>query len=312
MAASSYQLHHPFLLDTAYLSNTSMEIPLRNQDMATNYSSSSFQYFFAHDPMPEIIDNDARPHESCTSHNSSTTSKTSDVEKKRKSSDLTCLSSIQSKESKSRSKKKANGGLKEVEEDKISKKEKKKKTCDQEPPEGYIHVRARRGQATDSHSLAERVRREKISARMKLLQGLVPGCDKVTGKALMLDEIINYVQSLQNQVEFLSMKLASLNPILYNLGIDFDGNINQLEKLEGQSQPLPTVHPTNHIQLTAFEEATNNYRMMEASAPFLLHGEGPTAFSQDNSNSLMQMSGQSTQGGGFLTQLLSNSMLSFH
>lgn len=26
-----------------------------------------------------------------------------------------------------------------------------------EPPTGYIHVRARRGQATDSHSLAERV-----------------------------------------------------------------------------------------------------------------------------------------------------------
>lgn len=27
----------------------------------------------------------------------------------------------------------------------------------EEPPSGYIHVRARRGQATDSHSLAERV-----------------------------------------------------------------------------------------------------------------------------------------------------------
>nr|GMD20170.1 Transcription factor bHLH62 [Ipomoea batatas] len=36
---------------------------------------------------------------------------------------------------------------------------------------------------------------------MKLLQDLVPGCSKVTGKALMLDEIINYVQSLQRQVE---------------------------------------------------------------------------------------------------------------
>lgn len=36
---------------------------------------------------------------------------------------------------------------------------------------------------------------------MKLLQDLVPGCNKVTGKALMLDEIINYVQSLQCQVE---------------------------------------------------------------------------------------------------------------
>ncbi|KAL5798669.1 hypothetical protein ACOSQ2_003489 [Xanthoceras sorbifolium] len=80
-----------------------------------------------------------------------------------------------------------------------------------EPPKDYIHVRARRGQATDSHSLAERVRREKISERMKLLQDLVPGCNKVTGKALMLDEIINYVQSLQRQVEFLSMKLSSVN-----------------------------------------------------------------------------------------------------
>ncbi|KAG4986517.1 hypothetical protein JHK86_034208 [Glycine max] len=43
--------------------------------------------------------------------------------------------------------------------------------------------------------------RRKISERMKVLQRLVPGCDKVTRKALMLDEIINYVQSLQNQVE---------------------------------------------------------------------------------------------------------------
>ncbi|GKA21793.1 transcription factor BHLH094 [Tanacetum coccineum] len=43
----------------------------------------------------------------------------------------------------------------------------------------YIHVRARRGQATDSHSLAERARREKISERMKILQDLVPGCNKI-------------------------------------------------------------------------------------------------------------------------------------
>jgi len=32
-----------------------------------------------------------------------------------------------------------------------------KATNHEEPPSGYIHVRARRGQATDSHSLAERV-----------------------------------------------------------------------------------------------------------------------------------------------------------
>ncbi|XP_073304809.1 transcription factor bHLH74 isoform X2 [Primulina huaijiensis] len=85
--------------------------------------------------------------------------------------------------------------------------------------ENYLHMRAKRGQATSSHSLAERVRRERISERMKLLQELVPGCNKITGKAVMLDEIINYVQSLQHQVEFLSMKLATVNPEL-NLDVD--------------------------------------------------------------------------------------------
>ncbi|KAJ4762608.1 BHLH transcription factor [Rhynchospora pubera] len=78
--------------------------------------------------------------------------------------------------------------------------------------EEIVHVRAKRGQATNSHSLAERVRRKKISERMRLLQDLVPGCSKITAKAVMLDEIINYVQSLQRQVEFLSMKLATVNP----------------------------------------------------------------------------------------------------
>ncbi|KAJ0988938.1 hypothetical protein J5N97_007294 [Dioscorea zingiberensis] len=112
-----------------------------------------------------------------------------------------------------------------------------------EPPKDYIHVRARRGQATDSHSLAERVRREKISERMKFLQDLVPGCNKVTGKAVMLDEIINYVQSLQRQVEFLSMKLATVNPRL-----DFSME-NFITKDMHQSRvPLPhSVYPIDGV-----------------------------------------------------------------
>ncbi|KAF8118241.1 hypothetical protein N665_0005s0010 [Sinapis alba] len=91
----------------------------------------------------------------------------------------------------------------------------------------YIHVRSRRGQATDRHSLAERARREKISKKMKYLQDIVPGCKNVTGQAGMLDEIINYVQSLQTQVEFLSMKLAVLNPEL-ELGVE-DLYVKQLQ-----------------------------------------------------------------------------------
>ncbi|XP_013747779.2 transcription factor bHLH48 isoform X2 [Brassica napus] len=96
---------------------------------------------------------------------------------------------------------------------------KKTKSSDEEAEKlPYVHVRARRGQATDNHSLAERARREKINARMKLLQELVPGCDKIQGTALVLDEIINHVQSLQHQVEMLSMRLAAVNPrIDFNL-----------------------------------------------------------------------------------------------
>ncbi|CAL0330432.1 unnamed protein product [Lupinus luteus] len=61
-------------------------------------------------------------------------------------------------------------------------------------------VRARRGQATDPHSIAERLRRERIAERMKGLQELVPNANK-TDKASMLDEIIDYVKFLQLQVK---------------------------------------------------------------------------------------------------------------
>ncbi|XVF35211.1 hypothetical protein REPUB_Repub18cG0126000 [Reevesia pubescens] len=69
---------------------------------------------------------------------------------------------------------------------------------------GKPRVRARRGQATDPHSIAERLRREKIAERMKNLQELVPSSNK-TDKASMLDEIIEYVKFLQLQVKVLSM-----------------------------------------------------------------------------------------------------------
>ncbi|KAL9362301.1 hypothetical protein Peur_045086 [Populus x canadensis] len=69
---------------------------------------------------------------------------------------------------------------------------------------GKPRVRARRGHATDPHSIAERLRREKIAERMKNLQELVPNSNKVD-KASMLDEIIEYVKFLQLQVKVLSM-----------------------------------------------------------------------------------------------------------
>ncbi|CAM8972099.1 unnamed protein product [Rhodiola kirilowii] len=127
----------------------------------------------------------------------------------------------------------------------------------------YIHMRARRGQATNSHSLAERVRREKISERMKLLQELVPGCNKITGKAVMLDEIINYVQSLQQQVEFLSMKLATVNPesnidIERMLSKDILNSRGENPVMLGISPGMRNSHPYPHSMLQASMQGIPN------------------------------------------------------
>ncbi|XXG68164.1 hypothetical protein AAC387_Pa06g1314 [Persea americana] len=74
----------------------------------------------------------------------------------------------------------------------------------QHPPAIRPRVRARRGQATDPHSIAERLRRERIAERMKALQELVPNSNK-TDRAAMLDEIVEYVRFLRLQVKVLSM-----------------------------------------------------------------------------------------------------------
>ncbi|XP_027365815.1 transcription factor UNE12-like [Abrus precatorius] len=72
------------------------------------------------------------------------------------------------------------------------------------PPTMRPRVRARRGQATDPHSIAERLRRERIAERIRALQDLVPSVNK-TDRAAMLDEIVDYVKFLRLQVKVLSM-----------------------------------------------------------------------------------------------------------
>ncbi|XP_038993410.1 transcription factor BEE 3-like [Hibiscus syriacus] len=99
-------------------------------------------------------------------------------------------------------------------------------SMEEEKPKQVVHVRARRGEATDSHSLAERMRRQKINESLRCLEDIVPGCYKTMGMAVMLDEIINYVQSLQNQVEFLSMKLMAAST-------DCDFNSDAMERYAG-------------------------------------------------------------------------------
>ncbi|KAM6568511.1 hypothetical protein CsatB_016496 [Cannabis sativa] len=70
-------------------------------------------------------------------------------------------------------------------------------------------VRAKRGCATHPRSIAERVRRTRISERMRKLQELVPNMDKQTNTADMLDLAVEYIKDLQKQFKTLSDKRAN-------------------------------------------------------------------------------------------------------
>ncbi|XVF35543.1 hypothetical protein REPUB_Repub18cG0154800 [Reevesia pubescens] len=98
------------------------------------------------------------------------------------------------------------------------------------PAQPKQRVRARRGQATDPHSIAERLRRERIAERMKALQELVPNGNK-TDKASMLDEIIDYVKFLQLQVKVLSMSrlggAAAVAPLVADMPSEGGGDCTQ-------------------------------------------------------------------------------------
>lgn len=63
---------------------------------------------------------------------------------------------------------------------------------------------ARRSRAAEVHNLSERRRRDRINEKMKALQELIPHCNK-TDKASMLDEAIEYLKTLQMQVQMMWM-----------------------------------------------------------------------------------------------------------
>nr|QFU85210.1 bHLH9 [Diospyros kaki] len=65
-------------------------------------------------------------------------------------------------------------------------------------------IRAKRGCATHPRSIAERVRRTRISERMRKLQELFPNIDKQTNTADMLDLAVEYIKDLQERVKTLT------------------------------------------------------------------------------------------------------------
>lgn len=63
---------------------------------------------------------------------------------------------------------------------------------------------AKRCRTAEVHNLSERRRRDRINEKMRALQELIPNCNKVD-KSSMLEEAIEYLKTLQLQVQMMSM-----------------------------------------------------------------------------------------------------------
>ncbi|XP_042447018.1 bHLH transcription factor RHL1-like [Zingiber officinale] len=131
-------------------------------------------------------------------------------------------------------------------------------------------VRARRGQATDPHSIAERLRRERIAERMKALQELVPNANK-TDKASMLDEIIDYLKFLQLQVKVLSMSrlggAAAVAPLVADMSSESGGGA-------GRAGGAGTLRSNNDGLTAAEQQVAKLLEEDMGSAMQYLQGKG--------------------------------------
>ncbi|KAL7084384.1 hypothetical protein ACP275_14G220400 [Erythranthe tilingii] len=111
----------------------------------------------------------------------------------------------------------------------------------------------KRSRAAQVHNLSERRRRDRINEKMKALQELIPRCNK-SDKASMLDEAIEYLKSLQVQVQMMSMGCGMV-PMMYpgmqqymptmsmgmgmGMGMGMEMGMNRPPMVQYPSMPMP-------------------------------------------------------------------------
>ncbi|KAL5077680.1 hypothetical protein RYX36_016664 [Vicia faba] len=99
----------------------------------------------------------------------------------------------------------------------------------------------RRNRAAEVHNLSERRRRDRINEKMKALQQLIPHSSK-TDKASMLEEAIEYLKSLQLQLQVMWMG-SGMTPMMHP---GFQHYVTQM----GMGMPTPSFPPLqNPLQL---------------------------------------------------------------
>ncbi|PIN17462.1 hypothetical protein CDL12_09881 [Handroanthus impetiginosus] len=174
----------------------------------------------------------------------------------------------------------------------------------------------RRSRVAEVHNLSERRRRDRINEKMRALQELIPHSNK-SDKASMLDEAIEYMKSLQFQLQLMwmgsgmaPMMLPGMQHYMSRVGMGIGSpmlpaiqNLMRLSRLPlvdqvspnpnqtqiGQGPVLGPVNYQNQMQNSSFPEQYANYMgfhsMPNTSQPINMFNFGPHS-SQQNQESV--------------------------
>ncbi|PPD80849.1 hypothetical protein GOBAR_DD22223 [Gossypium barbadense] len=130
----------------------------------------------------------------------------------------------------------------------------------------------RQSRAAEVHNLSERRRRDRINEKMRALQELIPHCNK-TDKASMLDEAIEYLKSLQLQLQVMWMG-NGMAPMM------FPGIQHYMSPMAMGTAPptMPSIQNQRFIQNPTFSEQYARFlgfhHMQTASQPINMFGYG--------------------------------------
>ncbi|CAL9223704.1 unnamed protein product [Arabidopsis halleri] len=130
----------------------------------------------------------------------------------------------------------------------------------------------KRSRAAEVHNLSERKRRDRINERMKALQELIPRCNK-SDKASMLDEAIEYMKSLQLQIQVMSMGCGMM-PMMYP---GMQQYMPHMAMGMGMNQPLPPPSFMPFPNMLAAQRPLPTQTQMGGSTPqYPVHASDPS------------------------------------
>ncbi|KAK9010683.1 hypothetical protein V6N11_043556 [Hibiscus sabdariffa] len=155
---------------------------------------------------------------------------------------------------------------------------------------------SRRSRAAEVHNLSERRRRDRINEKMRALRELIPHCDK-TDKASMLDEAIEYLKSLQLQLQLMwmgngmaPMMFPGIQHYMSRMGVGIGPPAmppsvhNPLQAATGQTQQLNPVNYQHQVQNPTFSDQYARFlgfhHMQNASQQMNMFGYGSQTTTQ--------------------------------